>query len=162
MAAPLTPAQRDEYGTEAYRLSLRGQSAPTIARTLGVSEKTVDRLLKIERERVRARRDKEDHGDADLVQFLGEQDAVLADVWRRLEEVKPDAAIVASLQSNAARCSVNKAKALGLFVDKVAQTDTERNDFDWGELMRAANEEKRKEREAVREAALKDRDPRAS
>ena len=56
MAAPLTPAQREELSAEAYSLSLRGFSAREIGRQLDVSHKTVSSYVKAESERRAAER----------------------------------------------------------------------------------------------------------
>ncbi len=51
MAKPLTPAQRQDFGSQCYELSLKGVSNREIARQLGVSDKTVSRLVRQEAER---------------------------------------------------------------------------------------------------------------
>ena len=56
MAAPLTPAQREELSVEAYELSLRGNSAREIGRRLGVSHKTISSYLRAEAARRRDER----------------------------------------------------------------------------------------------------------
>lgn len=119
MAAPLTPEEHESKKWDAYRRSLRGEHAPAIAQALDVNAQTVRALLKEARREVA--RDRKEKGHDDLGQFLGEQDAVIADAWARLAMFPADspATNVVGLQSNAAASSVNKAKVLGLFTDKV-------------------------------------------
>lgn len=116
MAAPLTPAQREEYARQAWRLSLKGNSAPQIAGTLGISEKTVDALLKRERQRVAKQYDR-DRLTA-LAHFEGEQDAIIADAWTRLDQISPEARTAPDLQGNILTASMNKAKMRGLLIEK--------------------------------------------
>lgn len=117
MAAPLTPAQREEHGRRAWSMSLRGKKAPAIARELDVDEKTVDRLLKRERERMAAALVADRL--AQLAEFEGEQDTVIEDAWARLGKVAAGGRTAPDLQGNVLAASVNKAKARGLFVDRV-------------------------------------------
>lgn len=117
MAANLTPAQREEHGFRAWSLSLRGMSAPTIARELSVSERTVDSLLK--REREKAAKGRETERSALLARFEGEQDAVIADAWKRLDAIGYAERTAPDLEANILAASVNKAKAQGLFIDRV-------------------------------------------
>lgn len=117
MAARLTTAQREEKTAQAYSLSLRGVQSAAIGRALGISEKTVDIYLKQERARVAAQRETEKAYDRE--RFLGEQDAIAAESWRiatQKDHISPTAR--AAHLSNAMNASVNKAKALGLFVER--------------------------------------------
>jgi hypothetical protein len=115
--AHLTPAERDKKGLEAYRMSVRGFHAPEIAQALRVNEKTVDRLLK--RERAKAAAAHAAERDYLLHTFVGEQDAVQTDAWRRLSAVKDNGMNVPGLQSNILTASKNKATAYGLLKERI-------------------------------------------
>lgn len=119
MAAPLTPDEHEVKKWEAYRLSLQGRHAPAIADRIEVSVTTTKALLREARREIA--RERKEKGHSDLEVFLGEQDAVLADAWQRLQAFPSfaDSKIIPDLQTNALAASVNKGKVLGLFVDKV-------------------------------------------
>ncbi len=80
VAAPLTPAQREEASAQAYSLSLRGCSSREIGRQLGVSHKTAGRLVRAESERRAAER-------PDYRQFaLDSHKRAIARCWDELDK----------------------------------------------------------------------------
>lgn len=116
----LSPAERIEFEHKAWQLSLRGQTAPQIARQIEISEKAVDRLLARAREKaaVLAEQDR----NVFIAEFVGENNAVISDAWQRLSESAPNGHTVPGLQSNILTASMNKAKVRGLLFQKIDLT----------------------------------------
>jgi transposase len=90
VAAPLTPARREEIKVEAYRLSLQGHSAREIARKFGVDHHTISRYLKEEAHRRRQSR-------PDYQQYIADSHRqVIRRAWEELDRA-PTAHAVAQL-----------------------------------------------------------------
>src|SRR5579872_7429686 len=110
----LTAAQRETLRNQAWSLSLTGTPNAMIAVQLSLNRNTVGALLREQRRRLREQRDDETGRD-DLVRFIAEMQAVMAQSWEYADAPGVSNSSRAAHLANFIRASEAKARALGLF-----------------------------------------------